>query len=83
MHDHSQCQSLLGELSEYLDGELDPSLCQEIERHLSECGNCRIMIDTLRKTIVLYRTAGHQDVPGDAKERLYAVLDLERARKAE
>lgn len=70
------CSDMLGCLSDYLDGELDPSVCEEIERHMAECGNCRIMVDTLRKTIILYREHGHEPVPDDAKERLYAVLHL-------
>lgn len=75
------CRDQLDALSDYLDGDLDPELCAEIEKHMAECGNCRIMIDTLRKTIVLYRNLGHQDVPEDAKDRLYAVLHLERPPK--
>jgi hypothetical protein len=35
------------------------------------------MVDTLNKTIVLYRTYGPSDLPPDVKTRLYAVLDLE------
>jgi anti-sigma factor RsiW len=73
------CSDTLGTLSAYLDGELDEQLCAEINRHMAECGNCRIMVDTLRKTLVLYRDYGHEDVPVDAKERLYAVLRLERS----
>jgi anti-sigma factor RsiW len=70
------CKDQLGMLSEYVDGELDDELCAEIERHMAECGNCRVMVDSLRKTIILYRTHGHQEVPEDAKARLYAVLQL-------
>ena len=53
-------------------------LCAELEQHLTECGDCRIMVDTLRKTVVLYRNHGHEDVPDDIKARLYKVLDLAR-----
>jgi predicted anti-sigma-YlaC factor YlaD len=70
------CKDTLEILSEYLDGELDSGLCAEIEHHMSECGNCRIVVDTLRKTIILYRDYGHEQVPADAKDRLYAVLHL-------
>lgn len=73
-----ECSEHLNCLSEYLDGELDPALCAEIERHMAECGDCRIVVDTLRKTVSLYRRYGHEEVPADAKERLYAVLKLER-----
>jgi anti-sigma factor RsiW len=79
MSEHCKdCSETLGILSEYIDGELDECLCAEIERHMAECGNCRITVDTLRKTVILYRDYGHEEVPKDAKERLYAVLNLQR-----
>ena len=74
------CKDNLGILSEYVDGELSQELCAEIERHMAECGNCRVMVDTLRKTIILYRDYGHQALPEDAKARLYAVLNLSMKR---
>ncbi len=76
MPEHAHCEDMLDTLSEYVDGEIDAQLCAEIDRHLAECGNCRIMVDTLRKTIILYREFGHEEVPVDAKDRLYAVLNL-------
>ena len=72
-----ECKEHLGCLSDYVDGELDPELCAELERHMAECGDCRVVVDTLRKTVSLYRSYGHEDLPPDAKERLYAVLKLE------
>ena len=53
--------------------------CAEIERHMADCGNCRAVVDTLRKTVSLYRTYGHEELPADAKARLYAVLRLPEA----
>lgn len=67
---------MLGSLSDYVDGELEATLCQEIERHMAGCGNCRAVVDTLRKTVYLYRDHGHEALPYDAKARLYAVLKL-------
>jgi anti-sigma factor RsiW len=71
-----KCKEMLGALSEYIDGELDESLCAEIEAHMRDCPDCQMMIDTLRKTVLLYRTQSKPEVPGDVKSRLYAVLDL-------
>jgi anti-sigma factor RsiW len=78
-----QCRDNLADLSEYLDGELDEELCAEIERHMEECGNCRIVVDSLRKTIALYRVRGHEELPDDAKARLYTVLELRSPGDAE
>ena len=76
-HDHANCQELLGQLSDYIDGELEITLCAEIEEHLSGCTDCRIMVDTIRKTIVLYHEQAPEDLPSDVKDRLYRVLKLE------
>jgi anti-sigma factor (TIGR02949 family) len=76
-HDHANCQELLDQLSDYIDGELEASLCAEIEEHLSGCSDCRIMVDTMRKTIILYREQAPEDLPSDVKDRLYHVLKLE------
>ncbi len=71
-----QCEEMLAALSDYVDGTLDSQLCAEIERHMASCGNCRIVVDTLRKTVYLYRVHGRAEVPADAKTRLYAALKL-------
>ncbi len=77
-HKHEGCHDLLGNLSAYLDGELEARLCAEIEAHLTDCGNCRIVVDTLRKTILLYHELGQETggIPEDVEERLYRRLDL-------
>ena len=72
------CQQLLGSLSEYIDGELSDALCADLERHLCECENCQIVVDTTRKTIDLYHACNSDDcLPGDVRQRLYARLNLD------
>ncbi len=72
-----KCKEMLGTLSDYIDDELEARLCAEIEAHLLECPDCQVMVDTLNKTIVLYRTHGQAEMPDDVQTRLYAVLELE------
>ncbi len=73
-----RCKDLLGALSDYLDGDADERLCAEIERHMADCPDCRVLVDTLRKTIILYREreAG-EGLPSDVQTRLYRRLNLE------
>lgn len=76
-HKHEGCRELLGELSDYVNGDLGESLCAELERHLADCENCRIVVDTLRKTVYLYRAAAApQALPPEVQERLFKRLDL-------
>lgn len=75
MHSN-RCQHLLGDLSDYLDGEASDEICAEIERHLQDCDNCQVVVDTLRKTVLLYRELPRPEMPPAARERLYQALDL-------
>ena len=78
MKDKHNCRHLLDSLSEYIDGELNQSICDEIDRHLEDCDNCRIVVNTLEKTVYLYHeTAPQRDLPVDVKKRLYIKLELE------
>ena len=74
--DDKQCQSLLGSLSEYVDGTAQEDLCREIERHLADCEDCRIVVDTLKKTVFLYHATSTSGIPLDVRERLFMRLDL-------
>ena len=76
--DHQNCRYLLDSLSDYIDSEIKEELCSEIDRHMEGCDDCRIVVDTLRKTVFLYHdTAEPAVVPDDVRQRLYKRLDLE------
>ena len=75
---HETCRSLLNQLSDYIDGELEESLCAEIEQHMAGCPDCRAVVNTLEKTVELYRTTGRAKVPADVQTRLYKILKLDQ-----
>jgi anti-sigma factor RsiW len=75
-----ECQALLTQLGDYIDGELEAVLCAEIERHLADCDDCRVLVDTTRKTVLLYRQHSQQsqvELPKDVASRLWQALDEE------
>ena len=77
-HTHDNCQELLGSLSEYIDGELPANLCAEIEKHLEGCDNCRVVLNTTKRTIDLVRIAPEEEaIPADVRERLFLRLKLD------
>jgi anti-sigma factor (TIGR02949 family) len=80
MTDHTRlnCEALLGSLSEYIDGELSPELCREIEKHLAGCENCRVVLNTTKRTIDLVQSPTEAiPVPDDVRERLFKRLNLD------
>jgi anti-sigma factor RsiW len=73
-----ECRHLLGSLSEYVDGTLEEQLCAELERHLADCQDCRVVVDTLHRTIILYHQSALQaKVPEDVRQRLFRRLNLD------
>jgi len=79
MDTHANCHQLLDSLSDFVDGDLKEELCQEIQQHLTECDNCRVVVDTLRKTIYLVKANASEpvEIPADVRERLFRRLDLD------
>jgi len=71
------CHHLLDDLSDYLDGDASTAICAEIERHLATCDNCRVVVDTMNKTVLLYRDLPQPTLPDDVRTRLFQSLDLE------
>jgi len=77
-HEHKhECRRLLASLSDYVDGLLDDELCREIEAHMDDCDDCRIVVNTLAKTVELYRAAPAPDLPAAVAQRLYTSLNLD------
>ncbi len=73
---HQDCRDLLDGLSDFLDGEASAESCAEIRRHMADCKKCRIVVDTLGRTVKFYRQLPKAEMTEEARERLYKVLDL-------
>ena len=80
--EEKNCKNLLGALSDYVDGTAQEELCRELERHLADCDNCRIVVDTLKKTVYLYQSTTDVDLPVSVRERLFKRLNLDEYLKA-
>jgi len=66
------CEDLLQHLSAYLDDELDDTLSQAAQDHLATCENCRVVLDSTQKTILLYKQQGQVvTIPSGRKNALY------------
>jgi RNA polymerase sigma-70 factor (ECF subfamily) len=46
-----RCKEMFAELSNYLDEELDESLCAELEKHMDGCEPCKAFLSSLEKSI--------------------------------
>ncbi len=76
-----RCKKLLVELSNYLDGDVDPQLKQELEVHLKACPDCWVLCDTTRRTIQIFRGNEPYPMPEQVKDRLAAALRRKAAER--
>jgi anti-sigma factor RsiW len=84
MNKVQHCKELVSSLSDYVDGSLSEELCLELEKHLLNCENCKVVVNTLKKTIDIVQEQKTQDkIPSDVKQRLFYRLNLAEFGKEE
>jgi anti-sigma factor (TIGR02949 family) len=69
------CQEVLDQLWEYLDDEARAELSTRINEHLGGCRDCSVEVDSLRKTISLFRCEDSVPVPIRLNEQLREALN--------
>ena len=68
------CKSLIREISDYIDGDLDLSVKQELERHLQDCEDCQMVVDQTRLSVEIFCDSKPVELPPDVKARLHDAL---------
>ncbi|MBI4810802.1 MAG: hypothetical protein HY800_05055 [Ignavibacteriales bacterium] len=74
------CKDVYNQICNNLDQKLDSPQCLKIKRHLEDCPNCAAYLDSLKKTITLYREYPKPQVPGTFHKKLFAMLNLPTTR---
>jgi hypothetical protein len=69
-----KCAELLAALNEYVDGTVDPAICEEFEKHMAGCNPCQVVVDNIRQTITLYKEGKAVDLPLSFRQRLHSAL---------
>ena len=68
------CKGVIREISNYIDGELNLSAKQELERHLEHCGDCQMVVDQTKLTVDVFCDSEPVELPADVKSRLHDAL---------
>jgi anti-sigma factor RsiW len=78
------CEELLKQLNDYVDGTVEPGFCEEFERHMAGCNPCQVVVDNIRRTITLYKDGQPLELPFPFRQRLHSALrDRWRAKHAD
>jgi anti-sigma factor RsiW len=68
------CDGVIREISNYIDGELELAVRQDLERHLEHCEHCQVTVDQTRLTVDIFCDEELVPLPADVKSRLRAAL---------
>ena len=71
------CEQVWREVSEYLDGEVDPELRAAIEEHVRGCKHCGAVLDGMRNVVQLYGDERMMQVPIGFSRRLHQRLEAD------
>ncbi len=72
--ENEDCRQTFAMLSAYLDLELPPEACREMEAHLAGCPPCIEFAESLRKTVALCRQYQTTEMPGPISQAARARL---------
>ena len=76
------CDAVIREISSYIDGELDVTMKQELEFHLTSCKECTMVIDQTKMTVELFCNEEPVELPQDVRSRLHETLLRKMKEKA-
>jgi anti-sigma factor RsiW len=68
------CEGVIREISNYIDGELEPEAERELEQHLEHCRDCKMVVDQTKMTVEVFCDSEPVELPSDVKSRLHEAL---------
>jgi hypothetical protein len=69
------CEEVWREVSNYVDGDVDPTLRVAIEEHVLVCKHCASVLDGTRNVIQLYGDERMLELPVGFSQRLHRRID--------
>jgi anti-sigma factor RsiW len=71
-----KCKEAYLHICDNLDADLDSARCREVRKHLASCPDCIAFLDSVRKTVYLYRESPNPEVPSATHKQLFKTIDL-------
>lgn len=71
------CHEVWREISNYIDGDIDPVLRERLEEHLAQCRHCAALLDSTHNVIVLMADERTFRLPAGFSRRLEERLRRE------
>jgi anti-sigma factor RsiW len=76
------CKHVWQQISNYIEGDIAPSMLRDMEIHLAHCRHCAAILDSTRNIIYLIADERTFTLPVGFSQRLRARLEREFAKSA-
>lgn len=73
-----KCGEVAKHVQEHLDYRLSSAEYRKLKEHLQSCPNCTAYLDSLKKTVRLYREYPDPQIPSRIRRELHAILKLRK-----
>jgi hypothetical protein len=71
-----KCKGVYKYICENLDANVNSPKCRAIKKHLDACPDCAAYLDSLKKTILLFKREPGPSVPLSVHRRLFKKIDV-------
>ena len=70
-----KCKEAYAHICDNLDADLNSPKCIEIRKHLESCPDCSAFLDSVKKTVFLYRSTPSPELPDSIHQRLLKTIE--------
>ena len=78
----ARCKRLFALLSDYIDQQIDPSLCADVEGHLGDCSPCKAYLASLEETVRRCQRHCTEELKAKVRAQVRELLRESSAAKA-
>ncbi len=71
-----KCEDVYLHICDHLDEDISSPRCRMIREHLDACPNCQAYLDSLKKTITLYKAIPEPSVPAQTHKQLFKAISV-------
>ncbi len=71
-----KCTRSIEDICGQLGEDITSEKCDQIKKKLADCPECCAYVDTIKRTVELYRMTPEKEVPDDVHKRLISKLQL-------
>lgn len=71
-----KCKEAYLRICDNLDADPNSAKCRQVLKHLEKCPDCAALLDSVKKTVSLYRSAPTPRIPSATHRKLIKTINI-------